>query len=159
MTRYFSYSTLMVAALKELRILSGNPQWMIASRTGKTPNAYGKIENGHTELTLEAFFAICGALEVNPSAALARIEAHSQWLISQGWRVKTLKTQTNDLEPFVTMYFMDENQEALTKIAGIEANRIYLTRWSLNYQIPCVLRFATEPKYRQAIDTFKEQYQ
>lgn len=159
MKRYFSYSTLMAAALKELRILGNHPQWAIAAKIGKTQNAYCKVENGYTELTLQMFVAICSAMETNPSAVMARIEAHGQWLVAQGWRVKTLKTQTDDLEPFVTMYFMDENQEALTKIAGIEANRVYLTRWSLNYQIPTLLRFATEEKYRQAIDAFKQQYQ
>ncbi|BDD79643.1 hypothetical protein [Burkholderia phage FLC9] len=157
--RYFKPSTLMAAALKELRIAGSQSQGMVAAKAGKSQNAYCKIENGYTELSMDAFIAICIALGVSPAHALHQVEIHVQWLCRQGWRVATLKSQDCELAGFVEMYFMVENAEALNRVLCFEQDRVKLVGgWQPNYYIPAVLRFVTEDKLRQAVDTFKEQY-
>lgn len=157
---YFRTATLMAAALKELRLGGDQTQAMVAVKSGKSQNAFGKIENGHTELTMDTFIAICIALNVSPAQALQQVEIHMQWLCARGWRVATLKSQDCHLAPFVEMYFMTENAEAFNRVLCLPQDRVKLLgEWRPNYYIPAILRFATEEKFRQAIDAFKEQYQ
>jgi transcriptional regulator with XRE-family HTH domain len=160
MARYFRTSTLMAAALKELRIGGNQTQAMVACKSGKSQNAYCKIENGYTELTLDAFIAICMAMGHSPTHVMQQIEVHMSWLCSQGWRVAVLKSQDCELAAFVEMYFMVENAEALNRVMCLEQDRVKLVGgWKPNYHIPAVLRFATEEKFRRAVDTFKAEYQ
>lgn len=157
-TQYFRPSTLMAAALKELRISGSQTQTMVAAKSGKTQNAYCKIENGYTELTMDAFISICMALGVSPAHVMQQVEIHMQWLCARGYRVAILKSQDCALAPFFDLYFAPENAEALNRVMCLNQDRVKLVgEWRPNYYIPAILRFATEENFRRAVATYKSE--
>ncbi|WP_247963977.1 helix-turn-helix domain-containing protein, partial [Escherichia coli] len=60
------FSTIHLMIIKELRLERGVHQGMLAQAAGKTPNAWTKIENGQSVLTVDALFGAFTALNITP---------------------------------------------------------------------------------------------
>jgi transcriptional regulator with XRE-family HTH domain len=63
-------NTKVAARIKELRIQKNILQKYIAEGLGITENTYSRIENGHTQITINNLFVICEKLGVSVLEAL-----------------------------------------------------------------------------------------
>lgn len=55
----------------------GIHQAQLADWLGKTPSAWTKVEAGKSPLSLDAFFRVCNAMQVMPSAVMATAERYT----------------------------------------------------------------------------------
>lgn len=53
--------------LRRVREFKGYSQEYVAFKLAVSQNAYSKIELGHSNLSLEKYYMICAALEVDPA--------------------------------------------------------------------------------------------
>lgn len=72
-----TFSSICTILLREVRMERGIHQAQLADWLGKTPSAWTKVEAGKSPLSLDAFFRVCNAMQVMPSAVMATAERYT----------------------------------------------------------------------------------
>ena len=112
--RASSYSTLLLLTLKDLRLERGIHQAHVAQAIGKTPSAWAKIESGQSPLPMDAFFAACFALQLQPSYVITLVERLVHIFNPYGWYFQSSYLgEEDELLPLVQSYFASSGFEAL----------------------------------------------
>lgn len=76
-TKITTFSSICTILLREVRLERGIHQAQLADWLGKTASAWTKVETGKSPLSLDAFFRVCSAMQVMPSAVMATAERYT----------------------------------------------------------------------------------
>lgn len=109
------FSTIHLMIIKELRLERGVHQGVLAQAAGKTPNAWTKIENGQSVLTVDALFGACSALNISPMNFMLLVEKLIPEFNRCGYYFfpGTIDQDEDNLLPLMLSYFNSKGFEAL----------------------------------------------
>lgn len=149
-----NYSTLVLLALKDLRLERNIHQGLLAQAVGKTPSAWTKIESGQSPLTVDGLLGACSALQLWPSYIMTIVERLAQLFNSQGFWFHTVSLGENedDLLPLMLAYYSSSGYEAL-KSRPFERVSLSVVGSPFNQNaVPTVVRYCCEPGFRRWVD-------
>lgn len=109
------FSTIHLMIIKELRLERGVHQGVLAQAAGKTPNAWTKIENGQSVLTVDALFGAFTALNITPVNFMSLVENLIPEFNRYGYYFfpGTISQDEDNLLPLMLRYFNSKGFEAL----------------------------------------------
>lgn len=114
MQRNSSRSTLLVLALREIRLDSNIHLGQLAHATGKTPKEWENVETGKSLLTLQLLIDASYGLSQQPSHVMFVAEHLMQVFGSYGWYFQPAPLGKDDeLLPLIDSYFGSKGYEAL----------------------------------------------
>ncbi len=114
MQRTSSFSSLLLLVIKDIRMENGLHQAHLAQTVGKTPSAWGKIENGQSPLNMDTFFGACVALGQHPTYIMGLAERLIPLFNRYGWYFQnTYLGDEDELLPLIQNYFSSPGFEAL----------------------------------------------
>lgn len=145
--------------IKELRLEKGVHQGVLAQAAGKTPNAWTKIENGQSVLTVDSLFGACIALNITPANFMTLVEKLIYEFNRNGYYFHpgTIDQEDDTLLPLMLSYFNGKGFEVMKKkpFEKVSISVIGNPFASIN-PIPTVLRYCCDDEYRQSIDNWVE---
>lgn len=143
----------MLLVLKELRLERGIHQGQLAQAAGKSPNAWTKIENGQSPLTVDALFGACSAVRINPSQLILIAERLVPVFNAAGCYFHTaIPAEEDELLSLVVRYFSSLGYENL-RARFFE--RVSVSSFDSPFTplaTPTVVRYCTEQSYRDWVD-------
>lgn len=152
-----NFSTLALLIIKDARFARQIHQGFIAQKFGKTPSAWTKIENGQTQLTVDFLYGACDALQLRPVDVMYLIERLTALFNQQKTFFHYGSNETDDLLPFILDFF----NKAHANLVSNRHTSGYLDTFTLlqpfgGYVIPSIVRYCTEPKYKEWADNGAE---
>ncbi|HFD4063011.1 TPA: helix-turn-helix transcriptional regulator [Vibrio parahaemolyticus] len=158
MNKNSNFSTLSVMVIKEIRLERGVHQGTIAAQVGKNPNAWTKIENGQTVLTLDVMIGACTALKIHPSYLIELTEKMIPMLNGAGFFFHngSVGNDENDLLPLILDYF---NSSGYENLKSRPFDRVSIQQLSGPFgstAVPTIVRYCCEPDFKEWVDNGAE---
>lgn len=149
-----NFSTLMLFVLKDIRLERGVHQGYIAQVLGKTPGAWSKIENGQSPLTMDAMFAACSALQINPSYAMTIVEGLVKIFNQHGYYFQAGNLDENEdvLLALGLKFFNSKGYEAFRTRPYDKVSVMAIGNPFNTTLVPTIVRYCTEPEFRKWMD-------
>lgn len=109
----FNYNEFVAARIKELRIKKGIMQKSVSGYISLSPNAYSRIENGYTQITIQNLFLIAECIGVKVEEIL---DVGNNVLNNNGLNLEELKSRGTvyislSAKEFNEIYTILENQK------------------------------------------------
>lgn len=150
------FSTIHLMIIKELRLERGVHQGVLAQAAGKTPNAWTKIENGQSVLTVDALFGAFTALNITPVNFMSLVENLIPEFNRYGYYFfpGTISQDEDNLLPLMLRYFNSKGFEALRN-RPFERVSISSMGFSFGGGIPVTptaVRYCCDEAYRNWVD-------
>lgn len=153
------FSTLILLIIKDIRHERRIHQGALAQSTGKTPNAWTKIENGQSPLTIDALFGACTALFIQPSDVMRFAERLIPIFNSAGWFFQTvnIEKEEDQLLPLVLNYYNSKGYDHLCSLSLGQFSKVTIMDFCFfsfrNFvSFPTVVRYCCETEFREWID-------
>lgn len=151
--RASSFSTLVLLTIRELRLERGVHQAFVAQAVGKTPSAWAKIEGGQSPLSMDAFFAVCGALQLQPSYVMTLVERLVHIFNNHGWFFQSNDLGDEDeLLPLVQSYFASSGYDALKNDPVHRVSLMVVGSVFGPGALPTIVRYCCEQSTKEWID-------
>lgn len=150
------FSTIHLMIIKELRLERGVHQGVLAQAAGKTPNAWTKIENGQSVLTVDALFGACSALNITPVSFMSLVEKLIPEFNRYGYYFHpgTIDQEEDSLLPLMLGYF---NSKGFESLKNRPFDRISIS--SIGYPflgtapiVPTAVRYCFDTDFRTWVD-------
>lgn len=151
-----SLPTLLLLALREIRLEKGIHPGQLAHFTGKTPKEWASIETGKNPFTLQVFTSACHGLLVAPSYVMSLAEQLAQLFNRHNWYFQLAHLgKEDDLLPLIDNYFASKGYEALR--ARFNA-RVSVTTVATgnHWPEPTIVRYCCEPGFKDWVDNGAE---
>lgn len=156
MQRNSSRSTLLLLALREIRLDSNIHIGQLALNTGKTPKEWESVETGKSPLTLQLLTSASYGLSQVPSHVMFVAEQLTQVFARYGWYFQPAPLGKDDeLLPLIDSYFGSKGYEAL-RTRPIERISVNLLNMGMGvsgyYADPTIVRYCCDPDFKEWID-------
>ena len=157
MEKNSNFSTLALLIIKDARFSHQIHQGLIAQKFGKTPSDWTKIENGQTQLTVDFLYGACNALLLSPVNVMYLIECLAFSFRQHKFFFHYGSNDKDDLLPLILDFF----NKAHTNLINNRHTSGYLDTLTLlqssgGYVIPSIVRYCTDPKYKEWADNGAE---
>lgn len=153
-TKNANFSTLYLMTLKEMRLERGIHQGLLAQVTGKSPNAWTKIENGQSILSADTMFSACSVLQIQPSYMVSVMEKLIPLFNQDGYYFQpgTLSPEEDELLQLTISYFNSKGYENL-RSRGNQIISLTSVGNPFNHTIiPTLVRYCCNQDYRIWVD-------
>lgn len=156
MQRNSSQTTLLLLALREIRLDSGIHLGQLAYATGKTPKEWESIETGKSPLTLQLLTEASYGLSQQPSHVMFVAEQLMQVFGRHGWYFQPAPLGKDDeLLPLIDRYFGSKGYEALRTrlVERVSVNLLNMGMGMSGYHLdPTIVRYCCDPVFQNWID-------
>jgi len=152
MQRNSSRFTLLLLALREIRLDNNIHLGQLAHATGKTPKEWESIETGKSPLTLQVFTNAAYGLFQQPSHVMWLAEQLANKFISHGWYFQPGPLgNEDDLLPLIGKYFTSAGYEALMRRPNDRMSVTALTQGNI-WAEPTIVRYCCVQGFREWVD-------